>query len=256
MHSTLRRAAIAAATAGLVLVAAASGTAHAHASIQLYGENAVPGGYGAIFVRIPHGCTGGLATDTVTVTIPAGFASVRPMDLAGWSESRAMSGSTVTSVTWSGGSLSNAAFLDFGISVRFPTTAGTYGLVTTQQCGDTTTTWSGEDTPSITVAPRTQPVDIAASTDGHHVLRVRADASAVHAGDATTIRAVVEGRVVKRWKARFDAHGDLDRSLPNRGKTASGAAYDLSKGATIELVVDGAVVATAAIGATSAAHGH
>jgi len=63
-----------------------SSSASAHASIQLYGEKATPCGYGVLFVRIPHGCTGGLTTDKVVVSNPAGFASVRPQLVAGFSE--------------------------------------------------------------------------------------------------------------------------------------------------------------------------
>jgi len=231
-------------------------TASAHASIQLYGEHATPGGYGAIFMRVPHGCTGGLATDTVTVQIPAGFASVRPAKVAGWTESRTMTGSTVTAVSWTGGSLSNSAFMDFGISVKFPVTAGTYGFVTVQQCGSVTTTWSGADTPTLDVAARTQAVDLAASAHGHGSVRLRADASAVYSGDPATIRASVEGKVVKRWTVRLDSHGDLDRSLPTKGRNAAGATYDLTKGATIELLLEGTVVASTTVGSPSTAHGH
>ena len=59
------------------------GNASAHASLQLYGEKATPGGYGVLFVRVPHGCTGGLTTDGVVVSIPTGFASVRPQLIPG-----------------------------------------------------------------------------------------------------------------------------------------------------------------------------
>jgi len=88
------------ALAGLITT---STSASAHASIQLYGEKATPGGYGVLFVRIPHGCTGGLTTDKVVVSIPDGFASVRPQLVAGFTAGRTMSGTTVTEVHLSGG---------------------------------------------------------------------------------------------------------------------------------------------------------
>ncbi|MFM8970875.1 MAG: DUF1775 domain-containing protein [Actinomycetota bacterium] len=72
------------ALAGLITT---STSASAHASIQLYGKKATPSGYGVLFVQIPHGCTGGLATDKVVVSIPAGFASVRPQLVAGFRNS-------------------------------------------------------------------------------------------------------------------------------------------------------------------------
>lgn len=239
-----------------ITVVTVPGAASAHASIQMYGEDAVPGGYGAIFVRIPHGCTGGLATDTVTVQIPAGFASVKPAKAAGWVESRTMSGSTVTAVTWTGGSLANTSFMDFGISVKFPDAAGTYGFVTVQDCGTATTVWSGDDTPTIEVAPRSQGVDIAAAAHGHGFIRLRADASAIRAGDAAVIRASVDGAIVKRWSARLDAHGDLDRTLPTHGRTGAGRPYALTGVVTLDLLVAGAVIATTSLGAPPAGHGH
>jgi len=103
-----------------------SSSASAHASIQLYGEQATPGGYGVFFIRIPHGCTGGLTTDKVVVSIPAGFASVRPQLVAGFTAGRTMSGTTVTEVQWSGGALKNSEFADFGVSVRYPLTASPF----------------------------------------------------------------------------------------------------------------------------------
>lgn len=149
----------AAATAATVAVSATtiamsfaiSAPANAHASIQLYGEKATAGGYGALFIRIPHGCEGGLATDKVVVSVPKAIESVRPQQLAGWDAATPKSASKkFHRVVWSGGSLPDSQFADFGISVKYPA-AGDYKFVVTQYCGEETVKWTGADAPTLTV---------------------------------------------------------------------------------------------------------
>jgi uncharacterized protein YcnI len=104
---------------------ATTAPASAHASTQMYGESATAGGYGAVFIRIPHAAAG-LNTVKIEVQIPEGVTSVKPQRVAGWSESNklAADGKTVASVIWDGGSLPDTSFADFGISVKFPATPG------------------------------------------------------------------------------------------------------------------------------------
>ena len=149
---TLRTTAAATATAIFTAATVAiSSPANAHASIQLYGEEAKAGGYGAMFVRIPHGCEGGLPTDKVVVSVPRAIESVRPQQLAGWQAATPKSSSKkFHRVVWSGGSLPDSQFADFGISVKYPA-AGDYKFVVTQYCGDKTVKWTGADAPTLTV---------------------------------------------------------------------------------------------------------
>lgn len=114
----------------------------AHATAELYGEEAHAGGYGHMFLRIPHGCDGGKATDTVTVRIPSGFTSVKPERKDGWKTriGRNEKG-RVTSVTWYDGNLPDDHFEDFGLSVKYPGKHGTYHLPTVQRCGRAELAW-------------------------------------------------------------------------------------------------------------------
>jgi uncharacterized protein YcnI len=116
---------IIAALLGGATMLAGSTPASAHASVQMYGETAKSGGYGAIFLRIPHAAAG-LSTNIVEVQIPEGVTSVKPQRISGWTEKVvfAADGKTATSVIWSGGDLPDTAFQDFGLQVKFPATPG------------------------------------------------------------------------------------------------------------------------------------
>ena len=115
-------------------------SANAHATVQLYGSEAVAGGYGHVFIRIPH-ASATASTVKVEVEIPAGVTSVKPQQVGGWKESRTMSadGKDVVAVAWSEGNLPDTSFQDFGISVKFPATAGTIYFKTVQTLSDGST---------------------------------------------------------------------------------------------------------------------
>jgi len=136
-------------------------SANAHASVQLYGSEAVAGGYGHVFIRIPH-ASATASTVKVEVEIPAGVTSVKPQQVGGWKESRTMSadGKDVVAVSWSEGNLPDTSFQDFGISLKFPATAGTIYFKTVQTLSDgSTVDWisipaAGQDSHSLpTPAP-------------------------------------------------------------------------------------------------------
>lgn len=98
-------------------VVATATSASAHVTVQLYGATAASGGYGAAFLRVPHGCAGD-ATNAIAVTIPDGIdpAGVKPQQKAGWEVTR--SGSTIV---WSKGVLPDSEFDDFGLNLKWPT---------------------------------------------------------------------------------------------------------------------------------------
>lgn len=243
---------IVAAAMSLSLVPAFGGTASAHASIQMHGSTATAGGYGVLYVRIPHGCTGGLATDTVVVSIPAGFASVRPQQIGGWQASRTMAGTSVTEVRWSGGSLPDSQFADFGISVRFPTTAGMYGLKVVQYCGTASVTWDGKDLPMVNVASVDAPTPAVVKASKHHsAMKVMVDASSVNAGDKVVLELASEGKTVRVMSRMLNGQGDLVVEVPMRGKTAKGSTYVLREGSTVTVKLSGHTIGTATMGAGS-----
>jgi uncharacterized protein YcnI len=114
-RTAVRIAVVVGAAAALSLTAVVP--ANAHVSANLYGATAKSGGYGVMFLRVPHGC-GGDTTNAVTMTIPAGVdpAGVKPQNKAGWTISR-----TGSTITWSGGELRDNEFDDFGVNLKWPT---------------------------------------------------------------------------------------------------------------------------------------
>jgi uncharacterized protein YcnI len=136
-----------AAVAALALAVPAS----AHITIP---EGEVPsGGSAVIHLRVPHGCEGA-PTDTVEVRIPDGVVSGQPEHIPGWTEETEMVesepyerfGETLTErvgvIRWSGGSLPDLAYLDFGVRATFLADEGTVlAFPVVQRCGDLEEAW-------------------------------------------------------------------------------------------------------------------
>lgn len=161
---------IAAVVGGLALTAslglASAAPASAHATIQLYGGTAKAGGYGALWMRIGHGCEGS-PTTRVVVTVPASFGSARPQMIAGWRSKVLTRADGSRLVVWNatGDPLRDDEFQDFGISVKWPAAEGVVMLPTVQRCVEGSVAWADPDpaaehpAPRVTVGP--------ASTAGH-----------------------------------------------------------------------------------------
>lgn len=259
MKHNIMRAALGVALALGAVLGTGVGNASAHASIQLYGEKATPGGYGVVFIRIPHGCTGGLTTDRVVVSIPAEFASVRPQLIPGWTASRTMVGTTVTEVQWSGGALKNSEFADFGISVRYPTTAGTFGMKVVQYCGSATATWDGADLPKLVVAPVQPDYPVAVAVAEHDgAMKIVLDASTIHARDRVSVHIKVDGKTVRRMGVTLDDRGDAVTQLAMKGVTPKGSRYHILEGTVVDVTLNKVLVGSATLGAVTgtASSGH
>lgn len=254
-----------AASAALITSAA---PASAHATAQLYGSTPTAGGYGHLFIRIPHGCEGGLATDTIKVQLPAGFSGVKPQAKAGWNVAVVKAADQPTEVTWSGGSLADAHFDDFGISVKYPSAAGTYALPTVQYCGTATAAWvevpaAGQDphslakpAPTVKVAEKSTghgsthgsgaakwTGDVAVEKFAKHSVRVVVDASAVHRSKMAKVSVVDGDTSTVLFTSRLDARGDLVKTV--RAKTTR---YHVMDGSRIEVSVGGKVIASTTYG--------
>ena len=156
LSRSLRRVLAASASAALIagggLIAAAP--ASAHASAQLYGGMATAGGYGALWMRIPHGCEGS-PTRRVMVTVPASFGSAKPQMIGGWKAKVVAKADGSRQVIWNatGDPLPDDQFADFGISVKWPTTEGEVALPTVQTCVKGKVAWIGDEAPSVLVGP-------------------------------------------------------------------------------------------------------
>ena len=131
MLSILKMTAVA--FAGLVLMPA---LARAHSTADP--SEGTAGGHFRTTFRVTHGCKGS-PTTAVTIRIPEGVLSAKPMPKAGWTieiKTRPLdlpvdSGhgykirEAVTEVTWTGGRLENAHFDEFVVSMRLPDKPGT-----------------------------------------------------------------------------------------------------------------------------------
>jgi len=138
--------------AGLALMPA---LARAHSTADP--SEGTAGDYLRTAFRVTHGCKGS-ATTAVTIRIPEGVLSAKPMPKAGWTietktrplEPPVDSGhgfkirEAVTEVTWSGGRLENAHFDEFVLSLRLPNKPGaTLYFPMVQTCEKGSNNWTG-----------------------------------------------------------------------------------------------------------------
>lgn len=159
----VRRAAVAAAAVGAVAASALimASPASAHATVQMYGGTAAAGGYGAMWIRIGHGCEGASPTKRVVVNIPASFGSAKPQMIGGWKARTILNADGSRLLVWkaTGDMLPDDQFADFGISVKWPTTEGTVLIPTIQTCEVGKIAWIDPDhtaehpAPSVVVGP-------------------------------------------------------------------------------------------------------
>lgn len=156
LSRSLRRVLAASASAALIagggLIAATP--ASAHATVQMYGGKATAGGYGALWMRIPHGCEGS-PTRRVMITLPASFGSAKPQMIGGWKAKVVTKADGSRQVIWNatGDPLPDDQFADFGVSVKWPATEGEVALPTVQTCIKGKVAWIGDDVPTVFVGP-------------------------------------------------------------------------------------------------------
>lgn len=249
---------------GLSVVAAIP--ASAHATAQMYGEKAITNTYSAVFIRIPHAALD-RNTIKVEVQIPEGVTAVKPQRLSGWSESvtKSADGKSVTSVTWSNGSLPDTSFQDFGISLKFPATAGDLYFKTVQTLDDgSTVAWievpaAGVDShsltkpsPSVTVVKATTAHGEAAHggesmTDAWkgdfvaamstRTVKLTVDSSIADAGKVVKFYLVRTTGEVMIGEGKLDSRGDLVKSVSL--KRTGGKGWTIKDGDTVKLYING-----------------
>lgn len=153
---SLRRVVAASASAALIAGAGllAASPASAHATVQMYGGKATAGGYGALWMRIPHGCEGS-PTKRVTITIPASFGSAKPQMIGGWKAKVVKRANGSRQLIWNatGDPLPDDQFADFGVSVKWPAAEGKVELPTVQHCVKGRVAWIGANVPTVEVGP-------------------------------------------------------------------------------------------------------
>jgi uncharacterized protein YcnI len=122
-----------------ILLATAPVMAQAHVTASP--AAGAPGSYTAMFFRVGHGCSAGLATTALRVEIPDGLGSARPQPKSGWTLSIERDGDRVAAVTWTG-SLPDEQFDDFGLLLTLPKAAGPLYFPVVQSCGGTESQWT------------------------------------------------------------------------------------------------------------------
>ena len=122
---------VGAAVCGMVIAVATPTLAHV--GVETHGVTPTAGSSSSIFLRLGHGCDGD-ATNSVSVTLPAGITTVKPQPKAGW---RLTQKNGV--ITWSGGVLADDEFDEFGLRVSWPklapgATSQQFAFQTVQVC--------------------------------------------------------------------------------------------------------------------------
>ena len=97
----------------------------AHVSVQTHAEVFSAGGSATLYLRVPHGKAGFL-TNKVEIQLPANIGIVKPEHIPGWTEvvTNDAAGKNTLSISWSGGSLADSSFQDFGLRLTLPATPG------------------------------------------------------------------------------------------------------------------------------------
>jgi len=122
-------------TATSVIAVVGASSASAHMGIELRGSTPAAGSNSTLMFRPGHGCDGD-ATNALSVEIPDGVTGVKAQPKAGWKLSTSNGGKTIT---WSGGSLPDDQFDEFGIRMTWPKAAAgsaaqRYYFKTVQTC--------------------------------------------------------------------------------------------------------------------------
>lgn len=150
-----------------------------------------------IHFQVQEGCDGA-PTDALEVTIPEVVANAVPEAVPGWSveaQTVVTAGAEeeaepqVSRVRWTGGSLPDGQFLEFGLWARFPDDPGAVlEFPVIQRCGQVERAWTGEDeampAPTVTLQPRLGPRDLLALADSIGALEARIEDLEERLGDA------------------------------------------------------------------------
>ncbi len=226
LSNGMTRAAVLAGLAGLVAAPAAA--------VNIPEGGAVtPDSVLVINFQVQEGCDGA-PTDALEVTIPDSVQSPLPESVPGWDvtvESTASEGDggEQTVVRWSGGSLPDGTFQEFGLRARFPDDPGaTIAFPVVQRCGDTALAWTDDGgdmaAPTVTLSERFGPRDIAELDDSVAQLQTQLDELTTQLGsvDATNLRSrvsdVEDG--LKEVMDRLDGIDEQLGQLPGDGQPA------------------------------------
>ncbi|MYM88947.1 DUF1775 domain-containing protein [Rugamonas sp. FT82W] len=111
----------------------------AQAHVTLEQTTGLAGSFQKLTFRVGHGCDGS-ATKGLTVSLPEGAASAKPMPKAGWKVDVGTNGG-VQEISWKGGPLPDAYFDEFVMQVKLPAQPGKLYFRIVQQCDKASVAW-------------------------------------------------------------------------------------------------------------------
>lgn len=181
--------------AGAAALATLLGSTASFAHIVADPSEARPGSYFRTALRVSHGCGAGKPTTAVRVLIPEGIANASPQPKTGWEvkvETAKLAqpidaghgrktDTVVGAITWSGGSLPNEQFDEFGLVLKLPDAPGRQlWLSIVQTCAGGETRW--DQVPAAGQSPHALERPAA-------LIRIAGDAaSAMKAGDIAILQ--------------------------------------------------------------------
>jgi uncharacterized protein YcnI len=107
----------------------------AHAHVTLEQRSATAGSYQKLTFRVGHGCQGS-ATRAITVVLPEGVGSVKPMQKQGWKIAI-----SPTEISWTGGPLPDEYYDEFTMQVKLSPEAGKRYFKIVQGCVKGSMAW-------------------------------------------------------------------------------------------------------------------
>ncbi|MDA3021440.1 MAG: hypothetical protein O2943_02020 [Actinomycetota bacterium] len=143
---------------GLVIISAlvSSSPASAHAIVELNGVSAVAGKSSVLTLEIQHGClTGQDGTTQVIAFAGKPWGAIKPAAVSGWTSLSARLADGGQQITWTsqGAPQPFGTPMFFPMTVRWPKSAGIYGLRVLQVCPSGVTWWDTPFIPATASAP-------------------------------------------------------------------------------------------------------
>ncbi|MYM97224.1 YcnI family copper-binding membrane protein [Duganella vulcania] len=126
-------------TLTMLAVAAALLAPAAQAHVTLEQTTGLAGSFQKLTFRVGHGCDGS-ATKGLTVSLPQGATSAKPMPKAGWKIEAGANGG-LQEISWTGGPLPDAYFDEFVMQVKLPAQPGKLYFRIVQQCDKASVAW-------------------------------------------------------------------------------------------------------------------
>jgi len=178
---TLRRTIAATISAGMLI-----GLAAPVVAVNIPEGGAVtPDSVQVINFQVQEGCDG-MPVDTLEVTIPESVSNPTPEAVPGWTieTETADDGDTITLVRWTGGSMPDESFLEFGMRAGFPDEPdATIEFPVVKHCGTLLVDYA----PTVTLQPRLGPRSLLELQEAVSALSAEVDELSTSVGNVNVV---------------------------------------------------------------------